>query len=252
MAERTYRRPIDWVTGQLSDVGCVRELNEDAVMSDDELGLWAVADGMGGHAVGDVASRMIVEALERLHNEEKLSDFVDRIEETLIAVNNDILDYSERNCDSATMGSTLVALAVRGRVGVCLWAGDSRLYRLRNQQLTQLTRDHSHVQELVEIGALKPEEAENHPNANVITRAIGVEENGFVDINVFNTQIGDIFMLCSDGLYNTVPSEQILDCLHQHNAQSAADDLIKASLELGARDNVSVVVVRGEPGQLTQ
>lgn len=252
MSDRTFRRPIQWVTGQRSDVGRVRKLNEDAIMVDAQLGLWAVADGMGGHAVGDVASKMIVDALEKASNDARLSDFVDQIENTVITVNNDILDYAARNCNNATMGSTLIALAVRGRVGVCLWAGDSRLYRLRNNQLTQLSRDHSHVQELIEIGAIKPEDAENHPHGNVITRAVGVEEDGFVDINIFNTQIGDTFLLCSDGLYNTVPNDKIVEFLSQKDAQKSAEDLINASLDGGAPDNVSVVVVKGEPGQLEQ
>lgn len=253
MSEKTYRRPIDWQDGACTDVGCVREVNEDALMSNAQLGLWAVADGMGGHAVGDVASNMIVDALNAVECSERLSVFVDAVEATIVDVNNQIIDYAEQNFGSATMGSTLVALAVRGRVGVCLWAGDSRLYRLRNQKLSQLSKDHSHVQELVELGEVEPEDAPFHPQANVITRAIGVEENGFVDINVFNTQIGDTFLLCSDGLYNAVPLEEIRTILSQNDSlQIIAESLVKASLKNGAPDNVSVVVVKGEPGKLEQ
>ncbi len=245
----TFRRPIDWRSGACTDVGAVRAVNEDALISREEIGLWAVADGMGGHEVGDVASRMIVEALERLENSERLSDFVDAVEETLLDVNRGILDYADLMFDKATMGSTLVALVIRGRVGVCLWAGDSRLYRLRNHQLTQLSRDHSHVQELIEMGALEPEEAARHPNANIITRAIGVEEDGFVDVNVFNAQIGDTFLLCSDGLHNTVAEADLVRILGGRDTQQMAEELVQASLANGAPDNVSVVVVRGEPGK---
>lgn len=247
--DRTFRRPIDWRSGACTDVGAVRAINEDALVERADIGLWAVADGMGGHEVGDVASRMIVERLARLEGNESLCDFVDMVEEALLDVNRDILDYADVMFDKATMGSTLVALVIRGRVGVCLWAGDSRLYRLRNHQLTQLSRDHSHVQELIEMGALEPEEAARHPNANIITRAIGVEEDGFIDINVFNAQIGDTFLLCSDGLHNMVPEADLLRILGGRDTRMMAEELVQASLARGAPDNVSVVVVRGEPGK---
>ncbi len=249
MSDRTFRRPIDWRCGARTDVGVVREINEDALVTRPEIGLWAVADGMGGHEVGDVASRMIVDSLARVEDAGRLSDFVEVVEQALRDVNNGILDYADVMFDNATMGSTLVALVIRGRVGVCLWAGDSRLYRLRNHQLTQLSRDHSHVQELIEMGALEPEEAARHPNANIITRAVGVEEDGFIDINVFNTQIGDTFLLCSDGLHNTVDEQDIVRILGGRDTQQMAEELVQASLANGAPDNVSVVVVRGEPGK---
>lgn len=249
MIEQTIKRPIEWVCGACTDVGVVRKINEDALLARPEVGLWAVADGMGGHHVGDVASRMIVDALDRLQPSRRLADFVDDVEQCLLDVNREILDYSDLMFDSATMGSTLVSLLIRGRVGACLWAGDSRLYRVRNHQLTQLTSDHSHVQELIECGVLTPEEAEGHPQGNIITRAVGVDEQGFVDLNVFNTQIGDVFLLCSDGLHNTVSHEQILRLLSLPDCQQAAHELLNAALQNGAPDNVSAVVVRGEPGK---
>jgi serine/threonine protein phosphatase PrpC len=247
--DRTFRRPIDWRSGACTDVGAVREVNEDALIEREDIGLWAVADGMGGHEVGDVASRMIVERLAMVESADRLSDFVDVVEQAVLEVNRDILDYADVMFDKATMGSTLVTLVLRGRVGVCLWAGDSRLYRLRNHHLTQLSRDHSHVQELIEMGTIRPEDAARHPNANIITRAIGVEEDSFVDINVFNAQIGDTFLLCSDGLHNMVPEEDLLRILGGRDTQQMAQELVQASLARGAPDNVSVVVVRGEPGK---
>lgn len=251
MSEKTFRRPICWSCGDRSDVGRVREINEDALLAKPDIGLWAVADGMGGHEVGDVASRMIVEALDMVEPAAALSDFVDVVEQALVDVNRNIIDYADMMFDNATMGSTIVALIIRGRVGVCLWAGDSRLYRVRNHQLTQLTRDHSHVQDLLEAGAISEDEAINHPHGNVITRAVGVEEDGLIDINVFNTQIGDTFLLCSDGLYNTVNDQQIVQVLAVNDAQQAAQELVQASLSNGAPDNVSVIVVKGEPGRIS-
>lgn len=250
MSDTTYRRPIRWKSDARTDIGIVRQVNEDALIMKPAIGLWAVADGMGGHEVGDVASRMIVEALDRIADDARLSDFVDAVEQALIDVNQQILDYADLMFDSATMGSTLVALLIRGRVGVCLWAGDSRLYRVRNHQLTQLTRDHSHVQDLIEMGAIEPEEADHHPHSNVITRAVGVEEESFIDINVFNTQIGDTFLLCSDGLYNTVSQDDLVRMLSAQDPRESTEELIRASLANGAPDNVSVVVIRGEPGKL--
>jgi len=249
--DQTFRRPIDWRCGERTDVGAVRQVNEDALLRRPDIGLWAVADGMGGHEVGDVASRMIVEALAQVSDSERLSDFVDDVEQSLLDVNRQILDYADLMFDKATMGSTLVSLVIRGRVGVCLWTGDSRLYRLRNHQLTQLSRDHSHVQELIEMGAITPEEAVKHPHANVITRAIGVEEPGFIDINVFNAQIGDTFLLCSDGLYNTMDDAEITHLLGGRDPQRVSEALVQLSLERGAPDNVSVVVVKGEPGKFS-
>ncbi len=186
--EKTFRRPIEWVSSARTDVGAVRKANEDAILARPEVGLWAVADGMGGHEVGDVASRLIVEALEAVGPQERLSDLVDTVEQSIVDANQNIIEYAKLMFENATMGSTLVSLVIHGRVGVALWAGDSRLYRLRNHQLSQLTRDHSHVQELLDSGAISEKEAENHPHGNVITRAIGVEEDGFVDVVVFNTQ----------------------------------------------------------------
>ena len=132
-------------------------------------------------------------------------------------------------------------------VGACLWVGDSRLYRYRNNELIQLSRDHSHVEELLQKGSISREEAENHPDANVITRAVGAAEELYVDINVFGAQVGDIYMLCSDGLYNAVDSENIIYCLKNFSADEGVKSLISKALENGAPDNVSVIVVKGVP-----
>ncbi len=250
MNDITYKRPIEWEAGASTDVGKVRKVNEDALFENTKIGLWAVADGMGGHAVGDVASRMIVEALNEVTDQNQLSCFVDGVEDALININKKIIEYADLMFDSATMGSTIVSLLIKGQVGVCLWAGDSRLYRLRNRQLTQLTRDHSHVQELLERGEIEPHEVDNHPQGNVITRAIGVDPHGLIDINVFNAQMGDTFLLCSDGLHNTVDNESLVQILNKNSTQEIADNLVSASLANGAPDNVTVVVIKGEPGSV--
>src|SRR5690625_5715975 len=143
MQDTTYRRPIAWASCAATHTGMVRELNEDAILSQPECDHWAVADGMGGHKVGDLASKKIIEGLERLNLPAGLEQAVDDIEDQMIAINRELQDYALQHLDGSTIGSTLVDLVIRGRVGVCLWAGDSRLYRYRHQRLEQVTRDRS-------------------------------------------------------------------------------------------------------------
>jgi len=250
MVDVTCRRPITWSSYSLSDVGCVREVNEDSVIDRSERFLWAVADGMGGHQVGDQASQKIVELLEQVPQYEALNDYVDAVEDALLRSNQQLIEYAEVMFENQTMGSTAVCLVIKNHVGVCLWVGDSRLYRYRNNQLQQLTRDHSQVEEMVQMGLISREEAEHHPHKNVITRAVGVEKSLFVDVNVFSTQVGDTFLLCSDGLYNSVSKDNVEEMLAHRDAEACVLALMKTSLENGADDNVSLIVVKGEPGKI--
>lgn len=251
MTDTTYRRPISWVSGVRTDVGCVRTVNEDAVLAKPDIGLWAIADGMGGHKVGDIASSKIVDSLAVITDCSALSECVDVIEDCLVEVNQLMLEYAQIMFDGSTMGSTVVVMAIKGRVGACLWVGDSRLYRFRNQQLVQLSRDHSQLEEMIELGLITREASENHPNRNVITRAVGVETTLNVDITLFTTQVGDSFLLCSDGLYNAVSHEEIVRSMTVRDVQQSTDELIDKALESGARDNVSVIVVKGNPGRVS-
>lgn len=246
MSDTTTRRPQLWVSSQMSHPGMVRENNEDALISRPEIGFWAVADGMGGHQVGDVASRMIIEALAHVTGAPRLADFVELVEARLLEANRDILEYASVMFEGgATMGSTLVSLLIAGQVGACLWAGDSRLYRLRAGQLTQLSRDHSHVQDLITLGLLDEADAIGHPQGNVITRAVGVERDVRLDLNVFNTQPGDTFLLCTDGLHNVVSAARIAELLSLPSAELATERLLQAALAAGAPDNVSAIVIKG-------
>ncbi len=247
MSDTTIRRPIRWSSAQDTNVGMVREINEDSIISLPEQQLWAVADGMGGYEAGNVASNMIVKTLEHVTSNSSLNEAVNTVEDALIDVNHRILEYADIMLNGRTLGSTVVSLLIKGHVGVCLWAGDSRLYRFRNNELTQLSRDHSQVEELVQQGFLTPEEAETHPDSNVITRAIGASPDIYIDINVFSVQLGDTFLLCSDGLYNMVQKDSIANILATHTLNDSVDALIQASLDNGANDNVSVILVKGEP-----
>lgn len=250
MSDTTVRRPIKWNSFAESNVGTVRSINEDSILSKPESNIWAVADGMGGYEAGDVASSMVVRTLGEIEYKESLSDIVNAIEDNLIDVNFRIQEYADIMLDGRMLGSTVVSLVIRGRVGACLWAGDSRLYRYRNGKLQQLSRDHSHVEDLISQGQLTPEEAENHPDSNVITRAVGAHEELYVDINVFSLQLGDILLLCSDGLYNAVNQQDIIRLIASANAENSVKDLIAKALENGASDNVSVIIIKGEPGTL--
>lgn len=250
MNDSTFQRPIDWKSYARTDVGLVREANEDSYIERPERGLWAIADGMGGHRFGDVASQMIVDALDSIDPESCLSDYVDTIEDSVLQVNRELLRLASESSENGTMGTTLVALILKNRVGVCLWVGDSQLYRFRNQQLVQLSRDHSQVEEMIEMGLLSAEEADSHPERNVITRAIGVEDGLCLDFNVFSTRVGDTYLLCSDGLYSVVSTDSIIQSLDHRDLEKSTDALIKQCLNEGAPDNISVIVVRGNPGKI--
>lgn len=249
MSDITYRRPIAWESMAQTHTGAVRTLNEDAVLNRPDIGLWAVADGMGGHKYGDVASNKIISALDNIQRCDRLGLAVDIVEDCLLQLNDTMLDYAKDHLDGNTMGSTLVCALVRGRIGACLWVGDSRLYRFRNGRLEQLSRDHSQIEEMIELGLITAEQAETHPNKNVITRAVGVDQPLLVDITLFSTQFGDTYLLCSDGLYNTLDEEVICTGLAMKNLNDAANYLLEESLAKQARDNVSLVIVRGTQGK---
>lgn len=246
MKDITVRRPICWKSVEKTDVGLVREINEDSILSLPDLQLWVVADGMGGYEAGNVASNMTVKSLETISKTQSLNALVNAIEDRLIDVNQRILEYADIMLDGRTLGSTVVSLLIKGRVGVCLWAGDSRLYRFRNKKLSLLSRDHSQIEEQLQQGLLSAEEAENHPDSNVITRAIGASAEIFIDINVFSTQLGDIFLLCSDGLYNQVKQYEMAHILDSYPIDRAVEKLIQRVQSNGADDNVSVILVKGE------
>jgi len=232
-----------WRYCALTDTGVRRKHNEDAIMAAPVTGLWAVADGMGGHEAGDLASGMIVEALSSLPRPDNFSLFVDAVEQALQDVNSRIRAHADQAFEGRMMGSTVVALLLAEGYGACVWAGDSRLYRWRDQQLEQLSRDHSQVQRLLDAGVISEEEAESHPNANVITRAVGGAAQLVVDVAMLDVAPGDRFLLCSDGLYNELDRTALARGLQQPDVETAAQSLLQAALQAGARDNVSVIVV---------
>lgn len=220
-------------------VGCRRKLNEDAVLAGPgDRRLWAVADGMGGHDAGEVASAMVVEALARCEADARAAMAA------LDAVNARLVELGRSGAETRTIGSTVVGLVAGFDNFTCFWAGDSRAYRLRGGQLVRLTRDHSLVQDLIDAGMIGEEEAESHPNANVITRAVGVADQLKVDSVRGELRPGDTFLLASDGLTRLVSDAELGAELSESDLDAAADRLLGLTLEREAPDNVSLILVR--------
>ena len=227
-----------------TDVGLKRKINEDAMMVRTERGLWAVADGMGGHDAGEVASGKIAEALASLPIVYSLQETVDNALAALRRVNYELIALARGGGQPRTIGSTVVGLAISGDEFRCFWAGDSRAYRIRAGRIAQLSRDHSLVHDLVLAGMLSEAEARVHPNANVVTRAVGVSEELQVDVVSGDVREGDIFLLASDGLTRVVEDDEIAEELVSKRLADAADRLIELVMERGAPDNVSLIIVR--------
>jgi serine/threonine protein phosphatase PrpC len=227
-----------WVT----DVGLARELNEDSVLARPEIGLWAVADGMGGYGGGDVASRAVIEALNALPPSTSAAHLLAEFEQEILRANSELRALAGAR-GAAVMGTTLVALIVHGPHFACVWCGDSRVYLRRGDVLTQVSRDHSEVQELVDRGLIDKVEASNWPRRNVVTRALGVSDQAELEIVDGKAYVGDRFLLCSDGLVVHVADEEIAALLVARDPQKACDDLLNLTLDRGASDNVSIIVV---------
>jgi len=227
----------------VSHPGAKRKHNEDSYVDRPDLGVWAVADGAGGHQAGEVASSMIAEALEAITPGLSASELLAEVRLAIERTHEALRNEAARRGPDVVVASTVVVMLARGEHFACLWAGDSRAYLLRHGVLRQITRDHSLVQELVEAGAIRPEEALNHPRGNVITRAVGAELDDFVLDKVSDRLIpGDRFLLCSDGLCKTLPEDEIAGLLGTGDG-AAPQALVNAALAARVSDNVTAVTV---------
>lgn len=228
--------------GHLTHVGLRRELNEDSYYGDSELGLWLVADGMGGHEYGEVASALARETIVR-----EIRDGTPLIQAIRIA-DEEIIRTSRRRHDALPMGTTVVAARVTGHRFEVAWVGDSRVYLWRGGQLVQLSRDHSYVQELIANGAITQEQARSHPHRNVVTQALGVTDPRNLDVATLSGELlsGMQLLLCSDGLTEEVDDGEIARVLDQHDcsAQECVDTLVAAALDGGGSDNVTAILIR--------
>jgi type VI secretion system protein ImpM len=230
--------PVTLRSAAASDAGRVRAINQDAFLERPDLGIWVVADGLGGHADGEIASRMVCDAFAGLGGEPTLEALIEAGTERLHQVNGHLVRAALRSRDGARSGSTVAALLVRGSRLAAVWAGDSRVYRWRDGQLAQVTRDHN----LAAAG-----ETLATGDANVVTRAVGGENTLELDVRRDRARPGDRYLLCSDGLTRTVPDSRIESWMASGDAPAVVRGLVDAALAAGAPDNVTVVVVDVSP-----
>jgi protein phosphatase len=229
-----------WTSAARTDIGLVRSRNEDAYLAQPQRGLWAVADGMGGHAFGDLASRAVVDALASLPVPAALGELIESARMRLGQA-NEALREEARTRQVPVIGSTVAALLAFGDEAACLWAGDSRIYLYRHGCLQQLTRDHSQFEALKARGV---ELAQAAASPNMITRAVGAADTVAFDVTTMTARDGDIFLLCSDGLSTPVEEAAIAAALAPGDCEAAAQALVAQALANGGRDNITAVVVR--------
>jgi protein phosphatase len=232
-----------YVSAGRTVTGKVRKHNEDAILIRDEVGLWVVADGLGGHSAGDYASTMIVERLAALPRTGSVFDFIETIEDTLVQVNADLLQTAAtRGVD--LIGSTVVVLVHDRNFMLCGWVGDSRAYCFEDNRLRQITRDHVHGGEddITHFGATP---APPQAGSGVLTRAVGAEEQLFVDWVIADNRAGTEFVLCSDGINKEMSDAELDDeCRRNRQPQDLIVSLFELALSRAGRDNISAVVVR--------
>ena len=225
----------------VSHKGCVRELNEDSYLIEPQVGVWAVADGMGGHEAGEMASSSIVEHLATIGIASSPPDLLARFEDRLNKAHVEIRGIADAR--RVTIGSTVAALLAMDGKFACLWSGDSRVYLVRSGSILQVSHDHTEVQELLDRRAITPEEARTWPRRNVITRAVGVGEEALIDFQQGIILAGDVFVLGSDGLTAHVADAEI-EAAVSNPPKEACQSLLAKVLERGGTDNVTIVIVR--------
>jgi serine/threonine protein phosphatase PrpC len=228
-------------------IGCRRKTNEDAMLSRPDLGLWAIADGMGGHEAGEVASALVVEKLGQASQGLDPDARATQVRAALADANRELWRMTAESASRA-IGSTIVAVVAKPKVFTCLWAGDSRAYLARDGELRQLTRDHSLVQQLVDTGDLDPRAAAEHPNAIIITRAVGTAPRLELDSVEGDIRAGDAFLLASDGFTRLIQEEEMLAALQADDLERMADSLVETCLARQAPDNLTFVVLRVPAG----
>jgi serine/threonine protein phosphatase PrpC len=233
-------------TGSATHAGRVRERNEDSFLALPEVGLWAVADGMGGHDAGDVASTTVIDALRSIDATPSAAELLAQCEQRVAAAHVELMEIGRER--GKTIGTTIAILLIHENYYACVWSGDSRIYLVRDGAIALQSRDHSEIQDLIAAGKLTPDEARNWPRRSAITRAVGVNQELELEIKNGTLQAGDRLVLCSDGLTGHVEDHEILHVVTSDgDAQQACDALIELTLARGATDNVTVIVVEYQP-----
>jgi serine/threonine-protein phosphatase Stp1 len=217
--------------------------NEDAYLNRPDLGLWVVADGAGGHHAGEVASAAVVDVLQGIESGLSAADMLQEVRARLESVHEHLRAAASDLGANVIMATTAVVVLARDDYFACLWVGDSPAYLLRGNTLTKITRDHSLVQDLTDRGIITEEEATDHPQANVITRAVGADSDALnLDKRTGRLVLGDRLLLCSDGLSKTLSNEQLAELL-SGGGDGSAERLVNAALEAQAIDNVTAVTI---------
>ncbi len=235
---------VKWQAAELTNPGNVRDYNEDSGLVKTQNQLWVVADGMGGHEAGDIASKMIIQALDNITPSNDFTQYVDQVDDALTTVNQQLRILARDKYNGRTIGSTVVAMIAQSQYIAYLWVGDSRIYRVRDKQITQITRDHSEVQNMIDQGLLNAEEAESHPSANVITRAIGAADTLHLSVGVEEAEDEDIYILCSDGLYRDISDAELLQLSLAGDEKTICEDMMRVALSREAKDNITVIIVK--------
>jgi serine/threonine protein phosphatase PrpC len=233
-----------WYSYSVTDVGVKRSVNQDSIYADDIQNIWVVADGMGGHRDGDKASQAIVKFFQDTKFSDIMSERVIQIEKSIRGLNTELQNYSTEQLNGQLIGSTMVVFTVCQGVCATIWAGDSRCYKINNNKINQVSWDHSYIDELLRSGHMVAEEAATSKLSNVITRAVGAHEELYFDHVISSFSDDDTFLLCSDGLTNELSDKTINDYVTQQGcSQDSIDTLLGKTLEHGARDNVSIILI---------
>ncbi|MCP4429615.1 MAG: serine/threonine-protein phosphatase [Gammaproteobacteria bacterium] len=240
------RSGFEITSSGVSHTGNVRERNEDSILLLEEEKLWLVADGMGGHQAGDFASKTITRNLELFKQQKSLEDSILLIEENLLNSNAIIRSKSSKMGKNATIGSTVVCAYIWQNYLFTFWAGDSRIYRFRKRKLDRLTDDHSYVEELVRMGKIAPQDAESHPAANVVLKAVGIDDELCLDFDYVEIEDNDIFVICSDGLYKDLEVSNMSSLINDNKNDMAVltQSLLSHSLDAGGTDNTSIITIK--------
>ncbi len=241
--DQDVARSGSFTSSAVTHAGTANRLNEDGFVNRPDLGLWAVADGAGGHESGEVASAEVVSSLQTIEPGLSAAEMLVEVRSRLEQAHSRLLEAASQRGPDVLLATTVVVLLARDDHFACLWAGDSRAYLLRGHSLTRITRDHSLVQALVESGTITEGEAIGHPHANVITRAVGADGDPLeLEKRTGQLQVGDRLLLCTDGLCKTLPEEQLLELL-SGDSDSGAERLVAAALTAKVNDNVTAITI---------
>ena len=248
IAQNDQLNPISFqiYSNGVSHTGHVRTKNEDSILVNADENVWIVADGMGGHHAGDFASQTITNNLSLFKQHESLDDSILLLEENILNSNSIIRKKSYKLGRNATIGSTVVCVYVWNNFLFTFWAGDSRLYRFRDGELERLTEDHSYVEELVRMGKIEARDAEEHPAANVVLKAVGIDDNLCMDFEYFELQDSDIYVICTDGLYKDLEEEKLTPIIESNTEDMTglSEALLESALDAGGTDNTSIIAMK--------